>query len=68
MGVKPIVILKHNKRGTLEKFSFEHALALLRLQEKTGTSGWEISDKKWKFEKNEICRITSSRKSKESAE
>lgn len=59
------VTLKETRGGTEHKFSFAHALNLLRLQAKNGTKGWIITDKNWIFKDNEICKKPSSRASKE---
>lgn len=67
MAVKKIT-LKELRDGTEHLFDFDHALNLLRLQNRKGITGWKISDPKWKFEDNDISRRKpSNRKSKETS-
>ena len=58
-----VVVLKHVKRGSKHEFTIEHALRLLRLQETSPQKGWVLDDKKYKFEKNEIIRVTDTKNS-----
>lgn len=52
--IKLELIRKGGKKETVE-FAFDHALALLRRQARTGgNNGYKIADKAWKFENNEI--------------
>ena len=44
------------KEVSVQDFGFEHALNLLRLQQKTGSKGWKIKSEDWKFVKNEIIK------------
>ena len=46
----------NGKEVSVQDFSFEHALNLLRLQQSKGSKGWEIKSKDWKFVKNEIIK------------
>lgn len=64
-ATKKTVKLK-NQRGNSSDFTFEHALNLLRLQNKKGTKGWSLNEKNWIFENNEISRKPNKAVSKES--
>lgn len=62
------VTLKRTANGRNHDFNFQHALNLLRLQEKNTKKGWVISDKNYIFENGEIIRKPSNRKSKKADE
>lgn len=68
MSAKKTISLKRVKNGKSEDFVFDHALALLRLQASKGSNGWELNEKDWKFQNNEIIRRSNTGTSKEAKE
>lgn len=68
MSKKQVVQLKRLANGRVHEFEFDHALSLLRLQEKSprAKKGWEIAEKEWIFKDNEISRKPNTGSSKKS--
>ena len=59
----PVVTLQVKGEERTQKFELQHALEILRLT----NSAWEIKDKDFKFEDNDIKRNTSVSIDKESS-
>jgi hypothetical protein len=57
-GKKKYITLRQKGAKQGHKFDFAHALRLLRLQVRKGSSRWLIDEENWKFENNEIIRHT----------
>lgn len=60
--------IKMEAKGNVVEFGFDHALALLRLQESQGNSDWKIATKQYEFLNNEIVRKRSNKADKKEAE
>jgi len=56
MASKKTIKLKKIKGGAEQTFDFAHALSILRLEKKLGHREWEIAEKNWKFDNNEIYK------------
>ena len=60
--------IKNVRTGKTHKFDPAHALNLLRLQQQKPTrKGWELVDKNYTFEQNEIIKRPSNRKAQEAS-
>lgn len=58
MPKKTTVTLAQVKSGKEQEFEFNHALNLLRYEEKSGRQEWKVVDKNWNYTENELIKIT----------